>query len=396
MLRIIRFLLGYITFTAEGKFPERLINLTGTRGISLFNVKKYKEDGFICSSIATEYSTLLTLAKKSLVEIKIIKKTGVPFILKKYRKRYGIIFGGVLFVLIQFVLSFFVWSINVNGSKNIEPEEILNLANNFGIKIGTLKSCIDPNALETHILNELPDVSWASVNLVGSKVNLEIKEKTMPPNVSDNGASLNSPCNIVADDDAQVIRLEVYKGTPEVKVKDAVTKGQILVNGIVEDAFGKSTVCQAEAKIFAKVKKIIEEEIHLKNLEETETNKKVKRKSLMFFNLNLPLSFVPIPKGNYKKETEIKSLTVFGSKLPVTLYKETWRKYNTKEGWIPVEKAKEIATMNINRREKLEMKDTNILNYEDIFKNQNGKVCLTRTYSCIKDIAQKKPIVVGN
>lgn len=394
MLRIIRFFLGYITFTAEGRFPERLINLTGTRGISLFNVKKYKEDAFICSSIATEYSALLTLAKKSLVEIKIIKKSGIPFILKKYKKRSGIVFGIILFVLIQFMLSFFVWSINVNGNKNIEPEEILSLANDFGIKAGSLKSCVDTTALETHILNELPDVSWASVNLIGSKVNLEIKEKTIPPDVSSGDASLNAPCNIVADDDAQVIRLEVYKGMPEVKVKDAVTKGQILVNGIVEDSFGGSTICCAQARIFAKVKKIIKEEIYLKNLEEIKTNKKVKRKSVTFFSVNLPLSLVPAPKGNYKREAEIKNLTVFGTKLPVSLYKETWRKFNIKETQITAETAKEIATKNIERREKLELKDANILNYEDTFKNQNSKVCLTRVYTCIKDIAKKEPIVV--
>lgn len=51
MLKIIRFVFGYITFSATGRFPERFINLTGTRGICLFNVKK-SEDGFVCSGIA--------------------------------------------------------------------------------------------------------------------------------------------------------------------------------------------------------------------------------------------------------------------------------------------------------------------------------------------------------
>ena len=45
MLKIIWFLLGYITFTAKGRLPERFINLTGMRGICLFNVEK-NEKGF--------------------------------------------------------------------------------------------------------------------------------------------------------------------------------------------------------------------------------------------------------------------------------------------------------------------------------------------------------------
>ena len=73
MLKIIRFVFGYITFSAVGRFPERFINLTGTKGICLFDVQK-SEDGFVCSSIATEFPVLLKLAKRSFVDIKIIKK----------------------------------------------------------------------------------------------------------------------------------------------------------------------------------------------------------------------------------------------------------------------------------------------------------------------------------
>ena len=389
MLKIIRFLLGYITFTAIGRFPERFINLTGNRGICLFDVKK-NEKGFKCSSIATEFPVLLKLAKRSFVDIKIIKKSGVPFIVKKYKKRYGMIFGAVLFVLIQFLLSFFIWDISVCGNSNIEAEEILNLANELGVKNGVLKSSINTNLLENHILDEFPSISWASVNLTGSRLNLEVKEKTTPPEL----VPLDNPCNIISDSDAQIVRLEIYKGTPEVKVGDAVAKGQILVNGITEDSLGNSKLCHAEAKIFAKIKNTINEEIYLEQLNETKVNKKVKRKSFMFFNLNIPLSFAPIPKGNYKREFKVKNLVLFNKKLPVCLYQELWHKFKLGKTTLTFSKAKELALENINRREKLELKDVKILNYEDNLKKFNNRIVLTRNYVCIKDISVKEKITV--
>ena len=389
MLKIIRFVFGYITFSATGRFPERFINLTGTRGICLFDVQKSK-DGFVCSSIATEFPAILKLAKRSFVDIKIIKKKGIPFILKKYKKRYGIIIGMLLFILIQFLLSFFVWDISVRGNNNIESEEILNLANGFGIKNGILKSSINASILENYILNEFPNISWASVNLTGSRLNLEVKEKTIPPELIPS----NFPCNIISDSDAQIVRLEIYSGKPEVKVGDAVTKGQILVNGITEDSLGNSKCCQAEAKIFSKIKKTIKEEIYLEQINKIKKNKKIKRKNLTFFNVNIPLNFLPIPKGNYERKFKVKNLTLFNKKLPVTLYEEIWNKFEINRTFLAFPKAKELALENISRREKLELNDIKILNYEDNFKKFNNRIILNRFYTCIKDISKKEQITM--
>ena len=288
------------------------------------------------------------------------------------------------------MLSFFVWDVSVCGNNNIESEEILNLANDFGVKNGILKSSINASILENHILNEFPNISWVSVNLTGSRLNLEVKEKIISPEL----IPLNSPCNIISDSDAQIVRLEIYNGKPEVKVGDAVTKGQILVNGITEDSLGNSKCCQAEAKIFFFFLKTIKEEIYLEKINKIKKNKKIKRKNLTFFNVNIPLNFLPIPKGNYERKFKVKNLTLFNKKLPVTLYEEIWNKFEINKTILTLSKAKELALENISRREKLELKDMKILNYEDSFKKFNNKIILSRFYTCIKDISVKEQIII--
>ena len=390
MLRLVRFLLGYVTFSVNGKFLERFINLSAVRGISLFNIER-GENSFSCSSLATEYRALVGIAKITRVEIEVKEESGLPVILRKYRKRYGLFLGIIIFFLIQIFLSFFVWDVSVLGNKSISEEEVLRLVENIGVKNGVLKRYIDPNMVENYILDEIPGISWASVNLIGSKVQIEIKEKVEAPEIVKD----ESPCNIKANSDAQIVRLEVYKGNPEVKIGDAVTKGQILVNGVLENAFGESEICHAEAKIFAKLKKVIREEIDIDCIDEIKTNKKVKRSSLKFFTRNVPLTLVPVPKGNFKCEFRSKDFYLFGTRLPLKISSEVWYKYDKKRTWLGKEEAKKRADANIRRRENLELEGVQVLKYEDCEKLSNDKFVLTRTYECIKNIAEKDPIVIS-
>ena len=389
MLKIIRFFLGYITFSVSGSFPERFINLSANKGICLFNVKR-EEKHFSCSSLATEYNSLINISKMTKSEIILESENGLPFIIKKYKKRTGAILGIIIFLFIHFFLSLFIWDVSVYGNGNIYEEEILNSIENLGVKNGTLKICINPNLVENYILNEFPDIAWASVNLIGSKIKIEIKEKDSAPNISKE----EKPCNIKSCSDAQIVRMEVYKGTPEVKVGDAVAEGQILVNGVVEDAFGESKLLKSNAKIFAKVKKEIREEIDLENIKETKTNKKIKRKRLIFFGKSVPLSLVPVPKGDYKMDFKIKELKLLDSKLPIKLETENWYQYKKEKVFLKKEEAKKIALENIKRRENLELKDAKILDFKDDEKIGNKKLILTRTYNLVKDIAKEDPIVI--
>lgn len=389
MLRIIRFFLGYITFSVSGSFPERFINLSANKGICLFDVKR-EEKYFRCSSLATEYNALINIAKITKNRLKLESEKGLPFITKKYKKRTGAILGVIAFLFVHFFLSLFIWDISVYGNKNIYEEEILSSIENLGVKNGTLKIYINPNLVENYILNEFPDIAWTSVNLIGNKIKIEIKEKDSAPRINKE----EKLCNIKSSSDAQIVRMEIYKGTPEVKVGDAVTEGQILVNGVVEDAFGESKLLKAHAKIYAKVKKEIKEEIDLESIKEVKTNKKIKRKRLIFLNKNIPLSLVPVPKGNYKMDFKIKELKLFGSKLPIKLETEQWNKYKKEKVFLIKEEAKKIALENIERREILELRDTEILDFKDYEKIGNKKFILTRTYNLVKDIAKEDPIVI--
>ena len=99
MLKIIRFVMGYVTFCLSGPFPERFINLCAHHGICIWNIKKEKNTT-TCTTMASEYKTLRKLAKRSSMKIELKHIKGAPFIVKKYKKRKGLLVGAVCFFLI--------------------------------------------------------------------------------------------------------------------------------------------------------------------------------------------------------------------------------------------------------------------------------------------------------
>lgn len=388
MLHLIRFLFGYVIFSVSGPFPERFINLCAHYGVSLWNIKRNK-NVMICFSMASEYKTLRAIAKKSSMKIKLNKKEGLPFILKKYKKRKGILLGIILFFIIIHIFSLYIWNIDINGNNTLSKDEIFSTLNELKVSRGIFKNKIDLSAIESTLMTKYNNISWTSANIIGCNLEIEIKEKVTPPEITSN----NTPCNIKASCDAYITRLEVYNGTAEVKPGDSVTAGQLLVNGIFEDNFGQSSFHHASAKIFAVTNKAFIEEVDLNPSEHLYTGKIINRKKARLFNLEIPITFKPIPKGNFEKNVEIKDITIFKKPIPLTLYKEKWSHFKEKTKSISKSEAINIAKKNMEDKENNELKNLKILKKDSKEKFFNGKYILTVNYTCEENIALEEAIL---
>ena len=382
MLKIIRLFWGYVVFVVSGAFPERFMNLTARAGISLFDVKK-KGNKLYCSAMASEYRTLKKLSKKSSVKIKIKEKHGLPFFINKYKKRKGIFVGIICFGMVLYFLSLYVWSINISGNNTIDNQTLTMLMENLGVGVGTLKSEIDIPIIEKNIMNKFENISWVSVNIKGSTLNLELKERIDPPEL----VPKSKPCNVKSTNNGQVIRMEVYEGTPEVNNGDAVVKGQLLINGVVEDDFGVCNIKHADAKVYALTKHEIRKEVDLCETKKVFTGKNVIRKRLKLFGIELPLTLVASPGKEYEKNMYINNIKINEVSLPITYYKEVWYQFYNKKEILKKEEAKDKAMKELEQEEKKELKDMKIINRNITQKEQNSKILIIADYICEENIA---------
>lgn len=389
MLGIIRFLFGYVMFKATGPFPERFMNLVAKNGIGLFKVKKH-ENELWAYTVASEYKSLRRISKKTHMKMRIQKKYGLPFIIRKYRKRKGLLVGFVCFFTIIYCLSLYVWSIDIIGSDDISIIAVKDMLAQQGVAVGTLKNKIDIPMLEKAAMNKFGDISWTSINIKGSNLTVELKERIQPPELIPNAA----PCNIKAKKDGQITRMEVYSGQKEIAVGDAVVKDQLLVNGIVENGQGDCSMQHAKAKIYALTKHEIKQEMTLNQVINRETGKVKKRQKIKLFGVDIPITFASIPKENYKKEVDNYDLKICGATLPISIYSEKWVQYEPQKIILSKEEAQNKVYEELKKSEEKELKDIKIIKKEKTEKFENNKFCVDAVYLCEEDIAKQEAILL--
>ena len=224
------FLIGYLVIRVEGVSLEKFINLTVTNGIYLWGINRQNYTTLTAKISIKGFRKLHGLSRKVHCRIRIVDKRGLPFIIYRYRNRKMLAVGMVVFVLILYGFSSFVWSVEVQGTESISPEKLIKELEALGVKPGAFKPMLDSFTIENQIILNMPGISWASLELRGSRAILRVKESVKPPAIVDK----DTPSNIVASKDGIIHDMIVLDGQAVVKEGDTVKEGQLLISGIID------------------------------------------------------------------------------------------------------------------------------------------------------------------
>ena len=114
LLELLRFLRGSVAFSVSGRYPERFLNITSQNQIRVWEVRR-TEAGFTACMYRADYRGIRATARRAGVKLRVIRKGGLPSLLSRYRDRAGIVIGACTFIVAVFVMSLFVWSIEITG-----------------------------------------------------------------------------------------------------------------------------------------------------------------------------------------------------------------------------------------------------------------------------------------
>ena len=107
------FIKGYIQIEVEGFFIERFLNTCAKEGIKLWGTKR-KNKSIVTTNIHIEnFKKIRKIAKKTQNKVRIKKKRGIPFIIKKYKNRKVFIFLFFFLILLIFKLFNFICNIEI-------------------------------------------------------------------------------------------------------------------------------------------------------------------------------------------------------------------------------------------------------------------------------------------
>jgi len=229
MLNTWQFAKGYVRLLVTGFSVERFLNMAAYRGVYLWDVER-TEQGVELNVSIRGFKMLRGCAKKTNCRTKIISKSGVPFLMFRYRRR-RLLAGGVLFfVLALLALSSFVWSIEIEGNSQVTNDALLEFLENEGLRTGALKLNLSDRKIQTAILNNFSEISWADVHTRGTRTTILIAEAIPQQEILDR----RTPTHVVATSEGLISGIVTGAGAPLVKQNDIVRQGEMLVSGILE------------------------------------------------------------------------------------------------------------------------------------------------------------------
>lgn len=242
LLRIFFYLKGYFLVKIIGHSPERFFNLCSNRGIELRNMIPLEEGGYTFFLDRTDYEGIIPLLEKTGTQVEIVEQYGLPYFFKKYRKRKMFALGFFLCIGIIYGLSLFVWDIQVNGNEQYSKEEVIAYVEQKYLTLGTLKSKVDCAKMEEELREYYDQIAWISCELKGTQLHIQIKE-TLKQNedVID-----KIPCDVIARKSGIITSIITRNGTPLVKIKDVVKKGDVLISGIIHIYDDSNTLLESE------------------------------------------------------------------------------------------------------------------------------------------------------
>lgn len=391
------YLLGAVRIRIVGENKERFVNLCRNSDIYIWDIR----NGTECTlCIAKEdFFKLKPIIRKTFVRIKIMEKYGLPFLVYRYRKRVPFCFGIATSFVMIYVLSLFIWDMQVDGNYTYSSYEILRFLKEEGVSTGVKKAQVNCDAVEKSIRNHYFDITWVSVEITGTRLIVHIKENEEEiRRASENTDEANGESyDLAATKQAVVTNVVMRGGTAAVKTDMQVQPGDILVYGrydIVDDnkEIVRTQYLRADADVYGKVVYGYEDILPLAHTEKEYYGKEKKKISFRAGDKIWEIANTK-KKKNQEVVTQEKQLYLYDNfYLPFYLIQESRKTYTEKEYQYSREQAEQIAEEKLSYFiEKLEKNTIQIVE-NNVTIETNDNVCRSSgAITVIENIGQLQP-----
>lgn len=382
-LWFIRYLKGYVEFTLEGAELEDTVNLMRKQRIPVW---KLERRGIQMTGLA-EAGYMVQVrqcAEKSNARCTVTRERGIPFHLKRFFKRPGLLIGMGLFLTCLLLSQKFVWRIDMGAYDSPYREYLEESLDAHGVRVGSRIASLDLRMLQQEILMDTDELSWLALNLDGTTIKVEASDKDLPPTALD-----DVPCNIVAKKSGKIIRTNVYKGSGMVDAEDVVYRGDLLVSGLTVDEQGNVGIQHADAEIYAETAHSYTIHFDLKQKEAVYNGKSGHRRFLTVLGIRLPLFINFNQPYEYDCTEEYKPLVLGDSVFDLGITTQNFEYYKSKDIAYSEEEARAIIAKSFQDYESDTLQECEIVSCEDTEKVTPERVSVTRSYLLREDIAKR-------
>lgn len=192
------------------------INITGIKKIDMATMRFYMR--------YSDYNEAEKIILKCKGKCRIIGMNRVAYTIAHFNKKISLFLGIVGFLAVIFILSNFIWSIDIETKSNLSPFEVRKELKSIGITPGISKNKINVYSIEKKIEDIDDSIMWIRVRIEGAALKVVIKEKVNPPKINN-----EKPKAVYAKMDGEIKNIFTISGNPAVMPGDIVKKGDELI-----------------------------------------------------------------------------------------------------------------------------------------------------------------------
>lgn len=346
LLKLWNYLIGYVIIYIENVNYEKVINVLKKNNILIWDIKR-RNTGVQIKIKASSYFKHEEFISK--LGITLLNKRGLFFSLKKLRRRKGFIIGFVFLIICMIYFCSFIWFIEIIGSNKIEDSQIIEMLNKNNITVPYKINLLNCEHVENILYENFESLKFVEAYVEGTKLLIYVKEKKEPEYITKE----SFPSSIISKKNAVINKIILKKGMKVVKEGDVVTKGQILINGMIKTNTDKHYLVHSEAIIYGQTyyNLNLKEKKQQEKTIKTDEHKSIyywyykENKDKIYGNKDIPVNYIletnkinipvlsslfdlHILKENYF-ETEVKTVIVDNellmNKLIIELYEKLYR-----------------------------------------------------------------------
>lgn len=391
---IYRWWVGYVVLHMRGKYVERFINQAIRANLEIWDIQRKSKDHFRMKVRLKHFFQLKPILKATDSRMHIVQKHGFPFVVANSKRRKGHLIGFFLFVLLLYLLSSFVWKVEITGVDSLAKGNVLHIAHELGIKKGALKWRLgDISNLQEKLTNRLDEASW-----VGLKMDGVIAKITIVPKVQSEKINEGVPRHLVAKKKAIVVKYTAEKGAPKVALYQLVQPGDVLISGIIgpEEEPEKQNIVTAKGEVWGETWYESLISIPLNKEYERMTGNTVFNRYVLLGKLKIKVwGFLKDDAfANKKEESTHQYMYLFGRQIPVGFERETIYEVTTEQTSVNEEVAV-LTALEMSRKQLMsELEKGSVLKEEKVLQQwvEHGKVYIKAHYTVIEEISKEQII----
>ncbi len=377
---------GEVDFRCEGGLCERFLSLlTEQEGVAIRRVRT--TDGCVTATCrAADYRKVRRPARRTGTRVRAVKRHGVSFRLRRFRRRPGLLIGAASALLVYMVLASCIWVVDVRTEDPALRDAVERELAACGVAVGAPARNADLPAVRMRVIAGVEELHQMSVYLEGCVAHVDIRWQ-------EEGAARpdSTPANVLAACDGQILSMRVTDGQAMVKTGDAVVAGDLLVCGAIETEQGV-LLRRAAATVTARTERRFSVTVSRAQALELD-GRVIVQPTVQLLWWSIPCYSPTAFSESYEVSTERSAVRWMDTPLPLGIRQTVYTERRLREQVFTDDQMKTIAKARLQAQAAAAIGAATVerVDYEEQWTDAGYTLC--GRYICVEDIAVQTPLL---